>query len=74
MRNACVQLVLYKEGHRVFLQEKRIALGLGVQVVSFLALLNLVYVIYMVDGVTCPVDTRPLGKSCIWVAEYSPLQ
>jgi tryptophan-rich sensory protein len=65
MRNACVQLALYEEWHRVFLQEKRVALGVVVQVVSFLALLNLVYVISMVDGVAGVLLTPALLASLV---------
>jgi tryptophan-rich sensory protein len=65
MRNALVQLALYEEWHRVFLQEKRVALGAVVQVVSFLALLNLVYVITMVDGVAGILLTPALLASLV---------
>ena len=64
MRNTCVQLALYEEWNRVFLKEKRVALGAVVHIVLFLALLNLVFVITVVDGVAAVLMT-PTVLACL---------
>eukprot|EP00531_Pseudo-nitzschia_arenysensis_P018573 CAMPEP_0116134130 /NCGR_PEP_ID=MMETSP0329-20121206/10483_1 /TAXON_ID=697910 /ORGANISM="Pseudo-nitzschia arenysensis, Strain B593" /LENGTH=597 /DNA_ID=CAMNT_0003628823 /DNA_START=58 /DNA_END=1848 /DNA_ORIENTATION=+ len=51
LRSFLVQKVLYSEWHRVFLQERRVALGAGVSLVGLLALLWSMYTVSTVDSI-----------------------
>jgi hypothetical protein len=49
MRSFIIQKTLYSEWHRVFVQERRVALGAGVGVIGLLALLWNIYSVSTVD-------------------------
>lgn len=51
MRSFIIQQALYSEWHRVFVQERRVALGAGISMAGLLALLWSVYSVATVDSI-----------------------
>jgi tryptophan-rich sensory protein len=65
MRSFIIHQAVHGEWRRVFFQEKRVALGVAVHAISFLALVSLIHATFSVDGVAGVLLTPALLASLV---------
>jgi tryptophan-rich sensory protein len=65
MRSFIIHQAVHGEWYRVFFQEKRVALGVAVHAISFLALVTLIHATFSVDGVAGVLLTPALLASLV---------